>query len=411
MKVGDLANVAKLTGNGTEKCTLPQRVAGMYLDMRGEWNLPPLDGITTAPILAEDGAIATHQSYVASHSLWCEFGLALTVPDQPTRQDAEAALATLRHRFRTFAFAHSRLTTEGDMPVIDLNEPPGLDESAALCGLFTAVTRPSLHKAPGMLITAPSISGAGAGKGLLARTIAMIAFGIKPHAVTAGHDRAELDKRLGAELLDAGPMLFLDNLNGTSFIAVTGNGLSVAEDLARRFIHCVLDPKTEDPESRPFPPGFAKQIERDRADLLSAVLTIWRWGRQNPDLRAARPLGSFETWARWARDPLLALGCADPVERIAEAKANDPNRRRIADLLATWYARHGDAWLKVTDLDDDLAELVDPGGSRQSRAAAVARLLGTQIAGFTLDSKPSSAKWAPTQCRVTQAGADLRIAA
>jgi hypothetical protein len=37
--------------------TLPERVAKMYLDLVGEWDLPPLVGISTAPLLAADGAI------------------------------------------------------------------------------------------------------------------------------------------------------------------------------------------------------------------------------------------------------------------------------------------------------------------------------------------------------------------
>ena len=35
--------------------TLPDRVARMYLDMVGEWNLSPLDGVSTAPLLSADG--------------------------------------------------------------------------------------------------------------------------------------------------------------------------------------------------------------------------------------------------------------------------------------------------------------------------------------------------------------------
>jgi len=70
-------------------------------------------------------------------------------------------------------------------------------------------------------------------------------------------------------------------LNSTAFIAVTGNGLTVTEDLARRFILCELNARCEDPESRPFASGFLIDIERRRAELLAAVLTIWRWGRQN----------------------------------------------------------------------------------------------------------------------------------
>ena len=36
--------------------TLPDRVAQMYLDMSGEWDLPPLAGISTAPLLSRKGA-------------------------------------------------------------------------------------------------------------------------------------------------------------------------------------------------------------------------------------------------------------------------------------------------------------------------------------------------------------------
>ena len=32
--------------------TLPDRVAQMYLDMSGEWHLPPLGGVSTAPLLS-----------------------------------------------------------------------------------------------------------------------------------------------------------------------------------------------------------------------------------------------------------------------------------------------------------------------------------------------------------------------
>ena len=91
-----------------------------------------------------------------------------------------------------------------------------------------------------------------------------------PRAFTRGGDHQELDKRLASELIEAAPILFLDNVNGTmlrsdtlasvlterptrvrplgrtqmvalnstAFVALTGNGLSVSEDLARRFIVC-----------------------------------------------------------------------------------------------------------------------------------------------------------------------------
>ena len=245
---------------------------------------------------------------------------------------------------------------------------------------MTAICRPSLWLAPGMLVVAPQVSGAGSGKGLLVRAICVIAFGTRPRAFTAGHDRQELDKRIVAELVEAAPDLFLDNVNGavlrsetlasvlterparvrvlgqtrmvilnsTAFIVITGNGLSVSEDLARRFLLSELDAKCEDPEARPFLPGFLEDIERRRADLLTAALTIWRWGRQNgADLKRGRPLGSFEVWCEWVRDPLLTLGCCDPVERVEMVKAHDAHRQRIAELFRTWDSFHGDAPIRA----------------------------------------------------------------
>ena len=100
--------------------------------------------------------------------------------------------------------------------VVDVNKPPGRDESAFLVALLTAVARSSLWLAPGLAIIAAAVSGAGSGKGLLVRAICVIAFGIRPRAFTSGRDRRELDKRLAAELIEAQPVVFLDNVNGTT---------------------------------------------------------------------------------------------------------------------------------------------------------------------------------------------------
>jgi hypothetical protein len=71
-------------------------------------------------------------------------------------------------------------------------------------------------------------------------------------------------------------------LNSTAFIVLTGNGLSVPVDLARRFIVCELDARCEDPEQRNFENGLLQRIEARRGEILAAALTIWRWGRQMP---------------------------------------------------------------------------------------------------------------------------------
>ena len=348
--------------------TLPDRVAQMYLDMSGEWDLPPLAGVSTAPLLSEDGSVRTADGYDPVTTLWCCNIPALTLPSRPSRADAEAALGILRQAFQTFPFGDSprRWDASLGVEIIDITQPPGQDESAFLVALLTAVCRPSLWLAPGILITAPAVSGAGSGKGLLVRAICTIAFGIRPRAFTTGGEGKELDKRLAAELIEAQPALFLDNANGialrsdtlasvlterparvrllgqtrmvllnsTAFVAITGNGLTVSEDLARRFIRCELDARCEDPETRAFPAGFLEQIERRRAELLTAALTIWRWGRQNASaLTRGKPLGSFETWAEWCRDPLR-----DPRVLVILSSASRHSRPtiRIASASRTY---------------------------------------------------------------------------
>jgi hypothetical protein len=159
-----------------------------------------------------------------------------------------------------------------------------------------------------------------------------------------------------------------------------------------------LDPRTEDPESRPFEPGFLKSIADRRAELLSAALTIWRWGRLNEHaIPRGRPLGSYETWTRWVRDPLLALGCADPVERIAQIKARDPERQRKVAIFDTWWEENGDKPITVAQLSDRVRKLIDPhGNTRQRLAAAVSRLAGTRVGGYTLNKHEPPVKSDPT---------------
>jgi hypothetical protein len=128
---------------------------------------------------------------------------------------------------------------------------------------------------------------------------------------------------------------------------------------------------------------------------LAAVLTIWRWGRQNATgLTRGKPLGSFETWAEWCRDPLVALRCCDPVERIEALKANDPRRQRIGELFRAWWEHYGPTPMKANDLAEPVKAIVDPQGrGRQYLATVISGLAGTHAAGFVLTRQESAGKW------------------
>src|SRR6516165_10766167 len=59
MEAHRLCQPVKIDADGERvPVTLPDRVAQMYLDMCGEWHLSPLAGVSTAPLLSQDGACA-----------------------------------------------------------------------------------------------------------------------------------------------------------------------------------------------------------------------------------------------------------------------------------------------------------------------------------------------------------------
>jgi hypothetical protein len=421
--------VKKEGGARTEiDARLPKSAASMYLEIKGEWLLPILNGISSSPLLGDCGSIRSAQGYDAASGMWIERvpDVAVLIPDAPTRADAEKSLRCIRDAFKTFCYADAKTIAGADgLALVDLDSPPGKDESTFLAALLTAVCRASLPVAPGALFTAADTSGAGTGKGKLARCVCAIAFGRQPSAVTAGSGVAELEKRLAAKLIESAPAILLDNVNGqalksellasaiserpaeirvlgktematlnaSAFIVITGNGLRVGEDLARRFIETRFDAWTEDPESRQFHGDVVAEMFERRAELLGACLTIWRWGRQT-NIGPGKPLGSFEQWARWCRDPLLALGCQDPVERIAEAKTNDPRRQRTAEIFKAWRHVHGSDAVTVKDLDQSVLSVIDPHSrGRQYVARLVAGLAGTRLAGLVMTRQEAAGTW------------------
>jgi hypothetical protein len=422
-----LASAANRT---TKEVTLPHRVAKFYLRLDDDRDLRPLKGIVSSPLLEPDGAIRAVSGYDADRMMWCAKIPSPSIPAHPTKADAQAALGVLRNTFRTFPFADAvrkRDAVQG-LELIDLDQPPGLDESTLLAGLMTAICRASLDHAPGLLVTAPLISGSGTGKGLLVRAICEIGFGYSPLPFTAGENRNELDKRLSAALLTGSPALFLDNFNGQAlksdllaqlltegpviisrklgatamlefspyaFVVVTGNGVAIAEDQVRRFVVTELNARCEHPEQRQFESDFLGGIRARRAELLTSALTIWRWGRQNEALLTrGRALGSFEQWALWCRDPLLSLGGRDPVERIEAVKRRDPDRQRIAELFQIWSECHDTKPVAATDLDKAVLSFIDPQGrGRQFQSSALQKLVNTEVGGFVLTEQKPVGHW------------------
>jgi hypothetical protein len=402
--------------------TLPVPVALLYKSLGDGWELPILNGICLAPLLAGDGSVDCSTGYDRARGLWRVGVNAPLISPSPALEDAQAALQLIRRTFASFPFADSVRVRTNQVSSVDLAKNPGRDESAFIVALLTAACRPSLPLAPGLLVRAPQLSGSGTGKGLLVHALSEIAFAQKPKAFTSTGHSQELTKRIESALMQSGPIVFLDNCNAehlisntlaqiitegevvsrvigqsnmrrlstNAFIAVTGNAVQISEDLTRRFLVVNLDAKCENPERRRFDQGFEASIAANRQVLLGALLTIWRWGRQNR-LEPGVALGSFEVWASWCRDPLLALGCDDPAARVADLKAEDPLRQNTIELYHAWHAIHGSAPVKFSDLDFRVSCLL--AGNSQTRVSRLQALENAHAGGFVLEAIKPLGAW------------------
>jgi hypothetical protein len=180
--------------------SLPVQMARMYLGWKGERRLPLFNGVTTTPLLGDDGSIRTALGYDVATGLWCDRmpDVGGLVPSKPTREQAASALLLVRDTFKTFCFADAKKIRSGDVMVVDISRPAAMDESSALVSLMGSVCRASLSLAPGILFRAAPHSGSGAGKGKCARCFCGVAYGRQPSAVTAGGNNEEMEKRIGA---------------------------------------------------------------------------------------------------------------------------------------------------------------------------------------------------------------------
>jgi hypothetical protein len=178
--------------------------------------------------------------------------------------------------------------------------------------------------------------------------------------------------------------------------------------LLRRFIIVEFDAQMEDPEARSFSIDIRQQVKSLRIELLADALTIWRWGRIDSEITPGKPMGSFEQWCQWVRDPSVTLGCQDPAERVKEAKEQDSRRQSTAEIFTLWWASHRDQPLAASGLDKGVARLLDPHGrGRQFLASRLLQLTGTRIAGLLLTRQAAAGKWGAATYAMKLTGGDV----
>jgi len=366
----------------------PSDICKTVLEL-GAWpNTRYLHGIVTAPVLRLDGTILQTPGYDAATGLLAEFDSSyfLRVEENPTREDAKAALAELAEPFADFPFIAE------------------CDRSAAISSVLTLFARRAIDGCVPLFACRATTQGTG--KSFIVDVASIIATGrIAPRMSEVETDE-EWRKRLLVIALEGDSLTMIDNVmrpfgNGPLSMAVTsrkvkdrilgaskgaeapfeavifatGNGMTFINDLPRRTVPIDLDAKKERPEERSGPrdgeawrhPDLIAWTTENRPRLAKAALTILRAhaavGR--PVAPNVAPFGSFEEWSKIVRNALIWLDFPDPCEgrkRIIEAA--DPERDSLKRFLKAWYG----AFLNTPQtLEDAWSNSANPAGDELTK--------------------------------------------
>jgi putative DNA primase/helicase len=366
------ASFVKWDGRSKKELVIdpPEKMLLMLLQL-GHWPFPHVVGIINSPTMRPDGSIISDPGYDATTQLWYEPAGDLTLPtiaDDPSKDDAAAALELLKGLLVEVKFKNKRL-----------------DQAVALAAILTAALRGAFELAPMILFLAHEL---GTGKSWLVDLIAMIVTGRRCPVITFHSTTEEMEKRLGALLLEGPPLISVDNLSkdlegdllaqmverplvkarilGKSempecewrgVLFGTGNNVRLVGDMTRRGLICNLDAAIERPEKRKFELDPLAMVVADRGKYIGAALTIARAYLARGQRVTCTPLGSYGDWSRFVREPLIWLGEEDPVISMDQARKDDPKRSALRELIEQWSAHLGtERAYKVGEIIDTAKE-------------------------------------------------------
>lgn len=364
---------------GVEKPIAPPiEFANAFLAWKPEWKFPVLRGISDVPILRDDGTVCSVEGYDKQSMMLLDFGGATyALPDNPTREDALAAIGVLDEVLKGFPFDAKPLLTKCQ------------SRSVALSLFLSCLISQTIDAVPAHLFVAPA---AGTGKTLLIQSAGIMATGRLPPAMSYTGREEEDEKRLVGAFMAGGPLILLDNIKkGTQLsgdflcssitgpstlcrrlgftgqsevptntvIAASGNNIGVEGDMGRRSLRSVIDAEMEQPEMRRFDVDLWHHCREHRAELVQACLTIMRAFIVSPDrltvLKEYPALGSFGQWSTLVRAPLIWLGEVDPVKSMDEMRGVNPETAALGDLMHAWKACEAlpeGEWVSIGDVID-----------------------------------------------------------
>ena len=319
---------------------------------RGKWpGMPSLVGVTEVPVMRDDGSIVEEPGYDEVTGLYYAPSVIVpTIPNDPTQEDAAAALKILADVVCNFPF-------EGEA-----------HKMGWVASVLTLLSRRAINDCVPMFLFNGNVRGCGKSK--LADAASIIATGrVLARMSPAEHD-AEERKRISSMIAAGDTIGLIDNVRG-SFgspalevlitgktwkdrvlgvnekyierpnnlqLFATGNNVILVGDMIRRVQHSRLVSPMERPEERPasefthYP--LLPYVQEERGALLCAALTVLRAhavaGRPKADLAA---WGSFERWTDIVRQAIVFAGGADPGETRAGLRVDADTEGEFATTL------------------------------------------------------------------------------
>lgn len=345
----------------------PKDLAESILANSGAWPFPFILGISETPTLRLDGSVIQKQGYDEHTGLFMAIDNEWNIPEHPTKEDALKAYDKLAYIIKDFEFTDEESKT------------------AVISAMLTGVTRRLLPTAPAFCFDAPK---RGSGKTLLADTIGTIITGGAITTMNMGNNEEEFEKRMGVILFRGEPAVLIDNVErpvsgelvcsmltkdetgarilGQSempkcatniLIMFTGNNTTFKGDMVRRVLISRIDPKCENPEDREFTTDLREYAQNNRRELVTSALTIVRAYHVAgcPKLNITN-YGSFETWCKFARNPLVWLGKVDPCKSREKVKDYDPVTGNLKELLEAWYGVYGKKEITARTVAEDIKD-------------------------------------------------------
>lgn len=347
----------------------------------GTCRLPECNGLVGHPTIRPDGSLLWAEGFDSDTGLIVDYGGVSfpPVPDTPTRDEAVAALAKLKEVIKGFPFVDDA------------------SRSVALSAILTAVCRRSLDFAPAHAFNAPSPE---TGKSLLSDIPAMVATGHPAAKHAQEKDPEEDQKSLLGVLMQADPVVVIDNVDrpveGATWCLIlttpewekrglggnankrvltnvlfifNGNNIEFRGDMATRAVMATIDAGVEEPAARAFDVDLREDVPRRRGELVSAALTVLR-AHVVAGLPGAQRDTRFGGWSRLVRGALVWLGEADPWDTRHAVRGGDSARDEVVRLMDALEGQFSDEPFSARAVCD--AAAWDREGNPQDKALSYA---------------------------------------